>query len=857
MTDPSSSWVVLKFGGTSVSTLSNWELIAEVVRRRTDDGFRVLVVHSAIAGVSNALEAVVSRPLMLDVDATITGIEEKHRQLAALLDVDGDTLLSGDFAEMRQLSTGINLVGEASPKAHARLMALGELMATRLGAAFLSSRGIVTHWIDARRHLASVVPRGVPDARSYLSADCTFDFDPSLRSAFDEAGGVLVTQGFIASNARGETVLLGRGGSDTSAAYFGAKLGASRVEIWTDVPGMFSADPRFVPDARLLRTLDYDEAQEIATTGAKVLHPRCIAPVRQARTPMWVLGTSRPDAPGTVIGAVTSDAPQVKAVSVKTGIVLVSMETVGMWQQVGFLADAFACFKRNGLSIDLVSTSETEVTVSLDPSGNVLDDTGLEALKQDLGEICRVRVLSGCATVSLVGRRIRSILPRLGPALELFGEHRMHLVTQAASDLNLSFVVDEDDAKRLARDLHSLLIRRDGDVFGPAWKELQARPDPEPSSERAWWSTKRDRLVAIAADGPAYVYDGETLDRRARRLTSMTAVDRVLFAMKANPNREVLARFEALGLGFECVSPGEIARVIECFPSIDRARILFTPNFAPRAEYANALDLGVHVTLDNLYPLRAWPELFREREIFVRLDLGHGRGHHAHVRTAGEHSKFGVPVAELTELGDLAENAGAIVTGLHSHSGSGVMTHDAWAETAGRLAAAADGFAGVRVLDLGGGLGVPDTHEGRSIDVAAIDEGLAAVRKAYPRFQIWLEPGRYLVAEAGVLVSRVTQVKGKSDLRYVGIETGMNSLIRPALYGAWHEIVNLSRLGEPTDSCVTVVGPICESGDVLGSDRWMPDPREGDVLLIGNAGAYGRAMSSSYNLREPAREVIV
>lgn len=163
----------------------------------------------------------------------------------------------------------------------------------------------------------------------------------------------------------------------------------------------------------------------------------------------------------------------------------------------------------------------------------------------------------------------------------------------------------------------------------------------------------------------------------------------------------------------------------------------------------------------------------------------------------------------------------------------------------------------MRVLDLGGGLGVPASHQGEPLDIEAIDASLAAIRGAYPRFEIWLEPGRFLVAQGGVLVARVTQVKGKSELRYVGIETGMNSLIRPALYGAWHEIVNLTRLGEPVDACVTVVGPICETGDVLGSERWMPDPREGDVLLVGNAGAYGRAMSSSYNLREPAREVVI
>jgi diaminopimelate decarboxylase/aspartate kinase len=131
------------------------------------------------------------------------------------------------------------------------------------------------------------------------------------------------------------------------------------------------------------------------------------------------------------------------------------------------------------------------------------------------------------------------------------------------------------------------------------------------------------------------------------------------------------------------------------------------------------------------------------------------------------------------------------------------------------------------------------------------------VRSAFPEYELWLEPGRFLVSEAGVLLARVTQTKTKSGVRFVGIATGMNSLIRPALYGAYHRIVNLSRLDEPADRLMTVVGPICESGDRVGRDRLLPECREGDVLLIANAGAYGHAMSSSYNLRAPAEEVMI
>src|SRR5690606_317533 len=203
----------------------------------------------------------------------------------------------------------------------------------------------------------------------------------------------------------GGTPILGRGGSDTSAAYFGALLRAARVEIWTDVPGMFSANPRQVPQARLLARLDYEEAQEIATTGAKVLHPRCIGPCRERRVPLWVRDTERPDFPGTLIDAVAADAPPgVKAISSRKGIVLVSMESIGMWQQVGFLADVFERFRTHGLSVDLIGSAESNVTVSLDPSENLVNSNVLYALCADLEPFCRVKVIAPCAAITLVGR---------------------------------------------------------------------------------------------------------------------------------------------------------------------------------------------------------------------------------------------------------------------------------------------------------------------------------------------------------------------------------------------------------------------------------------------------------------------
>jgi len=239
---------------------------------------------------------------------------------------------------------------------------------------------------------------------------------------------------------------------------------------------------------------------------------------------------------------------------------------------------------------------------------------------------------------------------------------------------------------------------------------------------------------------------------------------------------------------------------------------------------------------------------------FPGLDPGRGRGHHSHVRTAGAQSKFGLAPEQLDELAALVHGIGARVVGLHAHSGSGIRAVETWSETALFLARAAERFPHVEILDVGGGLGVPEQAGQSGLDLAALDDLLQQFRCANPRFRLWLEPGRFLVAQAGVLLARVVQVKHKGEVNFVGLETGMNSLIRPALYGAHHPIVNLTRLDQPAAMLAHIVGPICETGDVLGRSRRIAPAEEGDIVLIANAGAYGRVMSSRYNLREPAGE---
>jgi len=853
------NWVVVKFGGTSVSSLANWRNIALVVHRRLQTGHRVLIVHSAITKITDMLEKLLVAAQSGKPEDALKAIEDRHRQLTTDLGVGVSPQLQGYFDDLRQMANGIALVRELSDRTRARVMANGELMATEIGSRFLKSQGLDVTWMDARDMLKAEA-RGASAKASVLSATCSFAPDATLAAKLDASSPVVITQGFIARDSEGNTCLLGRGGSDTSASYLGAKIRAKQIEIWTDVPGMFSANPRATPTARLIRALHYDEAQEIATSGAKVLHPRCLLPARQYQIPLYVLATQTPDLEGTLITGESAAGAQVKAVCNRKGITLISLDSPGMWHQVGFMADVFAVFKEHGMSVDLVSTSETNVTVSLDPAANTLDGELLGKLQQDLSKLSGVRVIGPCASVSLVGRNIRAILHKLGDAFALFEEQKVYLVSQAANDLNFTFVVDENQGDRLVEQLHDLLIRPlPGDlVMGPTWEQLFNQPSATVNRASPWWVEKRDALLgALAQRDSAYVYHLGQVEKSAKSIAGLGSIGRALYALKANPHAEILRKLAAQNVGFDCVSLAEIEHVLKSVPALTPDRILFTPNFAPRAEYEGALALGVHVTIDNLFVLQNWLDTFKGKSVFLRIDTGIGRGHHHHVKTAGAQSKFGIPVEELDEVVRLAKQGGVTIRGLHAHAGSGVFDVENWTQVGSVLVGLVKRFPDVKFVDVGGGLGVPDRVDGREIDLKRLDEALAKVKSALPGVELWLEPGRYFVANAGVLLARVTQTKVKSGIRYVGVATGMNSLIRPALYGAHHDIVNLTRYGEPANVPANVVGPICESSDFLGHDRLLPECQSGDVLLIATAGAYGRAMSSNYNLRAPAEELLL
>lgn len=837
-------YIVTKFGGKSVSFLECWQTIFKITQAHLQQGLRPVIVCSAVSGITDLLEQLIIAAIAQQQESIITKIIERHQKLADDLQISIE-ILKDEFNELKRLTTGIAMLGETSARTRAQVLAFGERLSTRLGAAYLQKQGLDLAWCDSRELLVSIVEAHENEQSRYLSARCACDTDNNLIHKLNQISNkVLITQGFVAANTQGETVILGRGGSDTSGAYFAAKLNAVKCEIWTDVPGIYSANPHQVPNAQLLHNLDYDEAQEIASMGAKVLHPRAIPPVKYQKIPLYIANTFDPDHPGTLVSSDSiSNDRQIKAILTRYGLNLISIETLDMWQQVGFLADVFAAFKRHGLSIDLVSTSESNVTVSLDLKATAQEMSVVDALLKDLNTFCKARLIGPCASISLVGRNIRAIFHKLGNAFTVFEEQHIHLITQAANDLNLTFVVDEDQTERLVLQLHQLLF---DEVNLKQSVNLKAR----------WWYGKQQELLALAKfETPLYVYDAATLDHSVQKLKRLKNINKIFYAMKANNHADILKQFYQAGLGFECVSINEVKYIFDLFKEIDPNRIIFTPNFAPYDEYREALELGIHMTIDNLYPLEHWPELFGGKKIIARLDPGQGYGHHRHVCTAGSISKFGIPMNQFDQLKALTQQHQIKVIGLHAHTGSGILTPEIWQQTALFLAQLNSHFPELEFINIGGGLGIPEKPNQQALDLDQFDNLLDSIKNHHPKLEFWLEPGRFLVAQAGVLLAKVTQVKQKDDITFVGIDTGMNSLIRPALYGSYHFATNLSRLEAPIAYTANIVGPICETGDTLAFSRPLPQCQEGDIILIDNTGAYGRVMSSNYNMRAPAKEV--
>ena len=373
-----------------------------------------------------------------------------------------------------------------------------------------------------------------------------------------------------------------------------------------------------------------------------------------------------------------------------------------------------------------------------------------------------------------------------------------------------------------------------------------------------WWIKKKDELLNIASKtSNCIIYDRFTIENSIKKLKKIEVIDQLFFAMKANFNPEILDIIYKSGLGFECVSIGEMKRLFDLMPNIDRKKIIFTPNFAKKSDYIWALANQVTVIVDSVYPIAKWPDIFENQDIMIRIDPGKGDGHHDHVITAGSHSKFGIPLSDINQVLRLCEKYCIKIIGLHTHNGSGIKNISTWLDTAKLLLELSKKFKDTAVINLGGGIPIKEKLNQREFDFNKFSQMLIDLKKDFKNIAMWFEPGRFIVGESGALITHVTQIKQKDDQNYIGVDVGMNVLIRPILYGSYHEIVNLTKYDQERKLLVSIVGPICESGDKLGENREFPETDEEDVILIANAGAYVRSMASEYNLREMPDEIII
>ena len=455
--------IVMKFGGTSVQDAKAIERVAHIVQGRLAD--RPVAVVSAMAKVTDSLLAMGKAAGSGDRKTALKmarSLRERHYDTAGELlgtalftEFHGD--LGADFEDLDELLRGIGAVGEITPRTYDYVASFGEVLSSKIVAAAFAARGLPGAYVDSRQCLLtdSAYTRAVPQFE---------ETNERLRKKVQplvEGGKVPVMGGFIGSNRAGITTTIGRGGSDFSAAIFGAGLNAERIEIWTDVDGMMTTDPRITPEARRIKVISFDEAAELAYFGAKVLHPATVLPAVQQNIPVYVLNSMNPACEGTKI---TARAPRCsnifKAIALKKKITLVEIAAPRRLLVHGYLKSIFEAFDQHDVAVDVVSTSEVSVSVTAETN------EAIPALAADLAKLADVKYEGRKAIVCLVGENLRDTP---GIAAKVFGileDVKIRMISQGASEINLTFVIEEDDAAEVVRRLHrAFFAEADPEVF--------------------------------------------------------------------------------------------------------------------------------------------------------------------------------------------------------------------------------------------------------------------------------------------------------------------------------------------------------------------------------------------------------
>ncbi|HHQ4528667.1 TPA: lysine-sensitive aspartokinase 3 [Aeromonas hydrophila] len=444
---------VAKFGGTSVANAAAMNNCADVVL--ANPATRVVVL-SASAGVTNLLVALAQGDLdEAGQEAQLARLTEIQQAILTELGDPGDLsdLIHGQLGEIRTMARQAHLHTDA--ELADRIIACGELMSTRLFTELLRQRGVKACWQDARQLLRTDSRFGKASVDlAATRALCQATLGPLLGDS------LIITQGFIGADGDGRTTTLGRGGSDYSAALLAEALDAGSIEIWTDVPGIYTTDPRLVTRARPIPEISFVEAAEMATFGAKVLHPATLQPAVRQDIPVFVGSSKDPAAGGTWIRASTRTNPLFRAVALRRNQVLVTLHSLNMFHAYGFLAEVFGILARHRISVDLITTSEVSVSLTLDHTGSQSNGEPIlgDKVLAELGQLCKVQVETGLALVALIGNRMSEAAGVGSQVFDAIHEHNIRMICYGASAHNLCFLVKEDEAGHIVNRLHQELL---------------------------------------------------------------------------------------------------------------------------------------------------------------------------------------------------------------------------------------------------------------------------------------------------------------------------------------------------------------------------------------------------------------
>ena len=455
--------LVMKFGGTSMEDAKAIDRAAKIVKSRLPK--KPVVVVSAMAKVTDQLLATARAAGKGDRDEALKlsrALRERHYNVAGELLGTGlftqfHSELESDFDTLDELLRGIAAVGELTPRTADLVAANGELLSSKIAAAAFSARGLDSSLVDSRRCI-------ITDDTHSRAIPIFEDTNQKLKSVLQpllEKGRVPVMGGFIGSTRGGTTTTIGRGGSDFSAAIVGAGLTAESIEIWTDVDGMMTTDPNLCPDAHRIKVISFDEAAELAYFGAKVLHPATLLPAIQKNIPVYILNSRNPDGQGTKITTRAQHCKNLfKAIAVKKRITIVDVAATRMLMVHGYLKSIFEAFDRHRVPVDVVSTSEVSVSLTVD------SNEAIPALAADLSKLADVKYEGRKAIVCLVGENLRETP---GVAARIFGvipDLNIRMISQGASEINLTFVIEEDEVPDVVKRLHAAFFSEvDAEVF--------------------------------------------------------------------------------------------------------------------------------------------------------------------------------------------------------------------------------------------------------------------------------------------------------------------------------------------------------------------------------------------------------